>query len=338
MKELRYIAKTENIVLYKDNYYFVPVDMNYLFKMSKDLMSVEPLVRLNDNTIDNLYAEIVAYEDKLFLVPKMASEIAVYDLLRDEIKYFHLADKSVDRNKGSLFLSSLIVEDCLYLIPTNYTRIVCVNMLTTAVKEIPVAHGGMICDGIAAVKDEKIWIPDCDENNIIIYDIQKQSIEYLFPQKLDFSCNIVMDCGEYVMLQSFDLNAPTIQYYLNTNESIIISNKDETDRRAWKGTIINNYLYLITTESGTILKINNEAEREFLSRNTFISFPENAEQWEINERQVYLFERENRIHLVNGVTAEWYSYDSDEWKIETVYGDIKCDNCIRLDYGILPLI
>ena len=82
LKENNYSYAMDNLVEYKNEWYFYSFKANALFKMDKEKKTVELVVRfLNEkNLACPLYGKIYRYGNKIYLLPWHENAIAIYDL------------------------------------------------------------------------------------------------------------------------------------------------------------------------------------------------------------------------------------------------------------------
>lgn len=329
------IAKTESIVLYKDKYYFVPIDSNYLYRMDYDLTTVEPVARIDEKDSVALYSHIVCWGNKLILVPKLAEKIAIYDVDTCEIKYISFRKDIYTHDNVSAFLYYVVINCILYLIPWSHHAIIKIDLNLLNVKEIELNTSGLICDGVGALIGDNIWFPVKSEHNVMVLNTKTDEVSYLFSKSMDVNYSYIMNCGEFALLVPADKKIPLLKYYYVDSKTEYVYSDTMIDN--FKAVIIEKNLYLLTKQLGRIIQIDTCGDVKELLFNEYLFCPNTAEQWECNIRQIHVFKRKGRLCLINGYTAEWFLYDNG-WKPVKLAEEIRGINCLKLDYGILPLI
>lgn len=130
-----------------------------------------------------LYSNIIQYKEKLYLIPRTAKKIAVYDIGVGEFEY-------VDDIEETDFRCSCLIGEYIYLIPTHCNKgILVFNVNTLKIERtISMAMNNEVCENIAGtncVYDGRyLFIPTYDFNGVqgcvIRLDSIDDSIKLLF--------------------------------------------------------------------------------------------------------------------------------------------------------------
>ena len=302
------IVATEAIIKIKETYYFVPFNDKRLYKMDENLQNLTCLKGFDEKRENGLYIGIAYYEDRLFFIPKMAEKIAVFNLKTEEIKYITFKNDEKTNSKFSKFLNYHVEERYLYLIPYDYSEIVKLNMDSGCIQKIKIGKktARKICAGTSARIDGQIYIP-CEEEKIIYqYNMRNDEViecervknrkyRFVFAQgtKMYF---IPYEMKEHILIWETDGDC--------IREMEITADIEEcefTHGIIYKGKLYltstyqknNIWIDLHTEEMGTWLVLGNET-------------PEYQYKYLSNMCQLLLFESEERLYLVNGITNEWF--------------------------------
>jgi len=131
-----------------DDIWFVHGRINVLMKYSRkeDYTYIIGSVP-NENMFRELYAEIYKWEDKIYLIPFLAREIAIYHI--KEGRFEKIAIRNIDKyGETGLFGKAYAKGKYLYCVPLLYEAILRIDMETDDVIYIPVGEKG------------KIYVPD----------------------------------------------------------------------------------------------------------------------------------------------------------------------------------
>ena len=268
-------------------------------------------------------------------MPKLAEKIAIYNVDTCEIKYISFRKGIYAHNNASIFLYCVVVNDVLYMVPWSYPKLIIIDLNLLTIKEIDLHVSGSICDGVGECVGENIWFPVKSECNIMVFNTKTEEASYLFSKSMGACYSYIMNCGEYVLLVSQDRNDPLLKYYYIDGKMEYVYSDIMLD--SFKAVTIDKNLYLMTKQLGRIIQIDICGNVKELLFNEYLSCPDYAEQWEHNIRQFHIFKRNGKICLVNGYTAEWFLYD-DGWNPVQLAEETREINCLKLDYGVLPLI
>lgn len=131
---------TENVIESEGKYWITDFGSNALYSMEKSAEYIEymgsvPLERKRHR----LYKDIVAYKDKLVLVPFSADEIAIFDKGKEiftkislNMSFEDMGDFNCDRK----FSFAKLVGDAIYLFPCTYPKIVKIDMINNRLRYI----------------------------------------------------------------------------------------------------------------------------------------------------------------------------------------------------------
>jgi len=127
----------ETCIIGEEGIWFSAFDHNGLYfkgRLSKKAILVGVIPNERKYAL-RLYASMVRYENKIFLIPFLAKEVAVYDIDQKEFKKIPLkkvsefGDKKL-ANEMAKFWCSKLYKDTLFLFPHNYPALVMINVHT----------------------------------------------------------------------------------------------------------------------------------------------------------------------------------------------------------------
>lgn len=193
-----------------------------------------------------LYRNIEVYDNKLVLIPFNAREIAIYDLLNGNITKIPLKENADVSQK---FNASIIINDCIYMIPRKYPALVELNMITYEVtyhtewmKKIQPNEWGFFF-GRYIVRTERGVVAVSRSANVVMeFDVMRGcSLSYSYLDKeSDYICiakkdntYLLVDGGNYEIVIKKNLrdDGGTVIKFLDKSEEkhiihfLVVSNK-----------------------------------------------------------------------------------------------------------------
>ncbi len=175
----------DNIVEYKGKLWFLAMGDNDIYSMEQDSLEAVFVKRipLDKKKIGDCpqYGKIYIYNDKIFVIPWIADNIAVYDMEMDEIRYIAYEDR--EPNCGMAFLEGIIKENKLYIIPCSSNYFLIIDMDREEMEKIPILNEsekeGTIAYawGSIFVEKSKILFTALFHNIIYSFDMESLEIE-----------------------------------------------------------------------------------------------------------------------------------------------------------------
>lgn len=160
----------ETYIEEEDKIWFPAYDHNGLYckQRENEEAILQGIVPYERRYAFRLYASIKKYGNKIFLIPFLANEIAVYDI--DTNIFIKLSLKKVDgfgqkklANENAKFWCSEVYGSFLYLFPHNYPAMVIINMRTLEINYV----SDFINELEAQSVNNEAYITDvCVENGI----------------------------------------------------------------------------------------------------------------------------------------------------------------------------
>lgn len=272
-----HVLPISNAVVYKNNLWFVGLNDNRIYRMDIKTFqaTVECRIPWEKLSVKKLqYSKVVLYKCKLILIPGLASKITVYDLERKEIRYIDYHDKKC--GTGAFFMDGVLENNELYLIPTSYDRVVCID----AEKEKVIKRSPSLIETANQEKDKRAYAfaGIAKENNYILftmtldnkvikYNMQSNNVEILKMDSLYDGGNGILSDFENIWI-IHKLQKKIERYHKKTKKITIIEQfPAEFIGGEWnfhQAYLNRNDLILLPRDSNMCLKIyahSNKAEQ-----------------------------------------------------------------------------
>lgn len=264
----------DNIVEHDGDWYFISLKDNGIYKFNEEKKTAELIVRIPWNLYDEMpeYGKIHIYNNKIFVIPWYASNIVVFDMLSNELRYISLSDNSM-RN-GQKFLQGIERGNRLYLIPCVYDKIFCINMeeeLITETYTLPdpvkdnIQEDVIWAIGSVYTFEDKIAFTSMVDNRIFTFSTSSGELTYeQFAAVSDKNAGICGDKNtiwivpkkaEYVLC--FDKESKTMNKFTN-----FPPNYKSGTNSFNKLFLDEEVLYLLPREANMILAINKEGDMQ----------------------------------------------------------------------------
>lgn len=332
------IAATEAILLYNDKFYFVPLFGKELYRMDKDYGNLICLATLDEERDSSLYLAIVSYGNKLYLIPRTAEKIAVYQLENGSIEYIEYSLKRNRIDNYSVFADFIQDERVLYLIPASYPYLVKLNMETKEIESIRLKDvTGYICAGSSCAYKDRLYIPYFEGGYILEYNVKTGNVKKadILDNRITYS--FLYAKNEILWAIPRSLNDTIVELNLRTKKERYFKNLLSKNLICLSMVVFDGSIYITTDNTDKNIKIDMDSgEIQFWSIVDKSIFTE-EERWKTNIRQLKLFIYENEMCLINGYTGEWFYLHGKQWE-KVVYEEYFDKlNVLRLSGELLPL-
>lgn len=170
-------------IMLQDELWFAANGLNglYKFQMDGNGAVLESRFVEEEDYQEDLYRDIVQWEDKLVFVPSNAKKLAVYDIKRKSTKYYELPEE-IENIEGSKYRYGFIYHQCVFFIGTYSNLDILKFDLSTEKFELC----GCIPDHVLGIdhrevlghsdrSDSLLLIPLAEKNSILIYDMDSGS-------------------------------------------------------------------------------------------------------------------------------------------------------------------
>ena len=163
--------------------WFCDIYLNAIFHIDLKTHEIrlEKIIPVKDSRLNNQYANIVYYSEKLYISPRTARDILIYDIHSKELDRIQLDTKLIGADANNLFSSSFLYKNYVYFIPGRYPAIVRLNTenmqmeyITGWYKEIkPYLDGSnrVIFNKGYQIEDNKLYLPFWQGNVIYRMDL-----------------------------------------------------------------------------------------------------------------------------------------------------------------------
>jgi hypothetical protein len=172
-------------VTYK-GYIWAPGDLlPVLYKINIKTNKVECVAKfLIEDECTFLYEKIIAMDDKLYLMPRRAKHMAVYNICTADIEYFEVTDM----NRDSAFGHIRAYKNKIYLFPASENAIVIVDVSSKTIERINIRNEIFskynyddetllfIC---GASLDNKVYLPLYRKGIIVVFNCDDNKINYI---------------------------------------------------------------------------------------------------------------------------------------------------------------
>lgn len=339
LKPRRYeydIASAEAICNYQGFYYFVFMQEPALCRMNPETLECKLLYRFYEGERSGrLYRKIIPYQNRLFLVPFLSDQIAVYDIDMKEIHFIRVNENYVDVRwqetlVSSKFEDALVQGKFLYMIPHSYHAIIKMDMERLILEEIPLGRRGTeifnYCIGSACLQDNKVFFPIYSEGSICTFCTDTDKADRIYPTGNKKKYSNIFAVGDklwlipaklYEGIDIWDMKNKEIEKTLVLNDEInILSHENEAmDTRI--GFLIDKNLYLLPfglscgviidtdSEKANIWNLPNEYEKE--------KFPLNFQYlFQLRYNSTLL---ENKKAVICRLRGEWLECKANETRM-----------------------
>ena len=336
------IVSAEAISEAEDGYCFVPVYGRTLFKMNKYTYEIDVVAHLDEEREAALYLGVFEYREKLFLLPKTAEKIAVYDKNNQDVHYIEFRDGEKAHPSNSSFLSFHVQENKVFLIPQCYDSIVQIDMETERIEKARIPkwiEGDRVCVGNSAILGQKIYIPCFSHKYILIYDIQNFKWEYKIPNEESLAYTHIFEKDGKLWLLPYDIEKE-IRIW-NTEENrfedtipfpVQVLNQKREGRVGF-GKSLNDEerVFLLATGGEYNVTVHMETKKiDIWSIKPH--YNEHAESvWYQNLRQLAFLKTQEHVYIISGMTGEWFQYQEDTWEDLKAKSQVKNFEAISLD-------
>ena len=176
-----------------DKFWFFTNIGNHICSMSKkcdviDYIDSNPYEELEYNY---LYTALVPYRNKIYLIPRVATHIGIYDIDKKEFGKINLEKAEglmpVTYDAANKFASAVLVNDKIFLIPRKYPAIVEINLKNNEImyhkdwlkqyKKVLLFDGDYFLYDYA-IYENKIYLPALSAGAIIVIDSINDSITF----------------------------------------------------------------------------------------------------------------------------------------------------------------
>lgn len=153
------------------------MEFNGLFKVNLESGECSFLQLFPDEKYNKqrMFAKAVKYQNKVIFIPASAERLTVYDLAAKEIFYLDVISEghigNANFNRKYKFTEALIKENILYLIPSTYPGIVCVDLRSWEISEVKIETDEKFIfrKGMCEVENS-IFIPSTINNVVLEFN------------------------------------------------------------------------------------------------------------------------------------------------------------------------
>ena len=303
--------------------WFTLQDFNGLCKMTTDLSDVEYVVDIPQvNNVSNIcYSMVAACGDKIVLISNQANQILIYDSMTH--KYTSVTIR--DTPKGNKFVSYIYRDNKVYLIPGQYSAIVCINLKTNIVnyvdswlREFPsgIKEGKVYFrPQIADVGNGIFYLVSKHYNCVCIFDTNTEKVEVINNKngKMDDGASCVMEYKGGVILVY--TNISTIEYYKkDIKKEMIADYKLLSDGIIDFSRIVvaDDVVFCVPFQADRVvcLKVSEELIEDVGGR-----------RFEKSPRYRFAWKHEDNVCCLRDSEIDFYSFDGMYIKTEKVYGN-----------------
>ncbi len=191
----------ENLVKIEDELWFFDFTNNTICKFSnnKAILDIEYIEREGRHTWGGLpeYGKVYSYENKLILIPWIPADIIVYDTKMRTIKR---VSYSFTKYTGMYLCDACIIGHLLYIVPTTYSRIIILDLITDDVKEIDLneEEGSVLAFGSVALHHDHILFGSLNSDVLFDYNTKKDELRKSHIPELCGGCGGVFNTREHV--------------------------------------------------------------------------------------------------------------------------------------------
>lgn len=191
-----------------DNKFWFFTNMgNHICSMSKgcdviDYIDVNPY---EEPEYNYLYAALIPYKQKIYLIPRAAKHIGIYDIEKKGFDKINLEEANglmpITYDESFKFSSAVLVNDKIFLIPRKYPAIVEINLksgeITYHKDWLKQYQKALLFDGDYflydyVVYEDKIYLPALSAGALIVIDSLRDSVTFFETKYESFYSGIEM--------------------------------------------------------------------------------------------------------------------------------------------------
>lgn len=212
------------------NFWFTAQNFNALFKMDKQTWIAEYVGSFpNEISVGVLYGQIAEHDGKLYFAPRLANELAVFDIVTQKFEKISLIKQGIgnsnDYGSNPKFWMTVAYKGCIFFIGLAYPAIIRLDTKTglldyftdwvEPLRKISSGDGYHFIYG--HISENKIILPVASANAVVIFDMDKCVSEICeVGSKERKYRNACFDGENYWLSPRF--NGPVVKWNLNTKE------------------------------------------------------------------------------------------------------------------------
>ncbi len=337
------IAAAEAVCCINEEYWYVPYWNNGLYRMNCETYETIREAVFPEKGEAGLFAGIVPYGDKLYFIPRLAEAISVYETRQRRMYQLRFKNHSKAAGTGrSKFVTYIIMENCLYLIPVNYHALVMIHMDTDEMEQFPVCgknENKMISTGNGAVIEDNIFFAYKAENCVIRFHHKRKTMDKLFPgnEKRMYSHIFCVERKLWLIpvhaqdgIRVWDVQRNVFEAYIALPKEIA-GRPAERELSQFPKDIADSLREGESAYFGAGMLYGNEIHllAGFLGKNLILHTKEKrCEVWDVQpecfESVMYTWMRglkminfvvgKGQLYAVSGISGEWHQYSGNKWE------------------------
>lgn len=335
-----HLLPMSNGIIYNNEMWFVGLNDNRIYRLNLETFKaiVEYRIPWEDVSVKKLqYRKIIKYKSKIILIPELALKIAVYDMEKREMRYIDYVDKKC--GTGAFFHGGVLVESKLYLIPTSYDRVICIDVEKETVIDrsdslikLTGQEEGKRAYAVGGIAKEGKYILFTMQldNKLVKYDIESNRIEILTIEALSDGGTGIFSDSENIWI--IHKSQKKIERYNKRTMKVDVLDQFpfdflDSDWNFYQGHVYKESLFLLPRETNMCLKVSLlDGKIEPLKLENKIIAKDNN-YW---DRMYYtsIFEADNKL-MISDYKGYLYIYHSED-KVEK--RKIEVDNDSEMSY------
>lgn len=207
----------EAMVLINDEIWTVPVHHNFLVAINVHTGMTRYICQVSEEAQERLYGDIVNFNnEKLFIIPMSADDMAVYDLKSGSISHIKIEypkkyDGNTSYRPSYKFSRGMQLQDFVYLFPCTFPGIVAVNPKTYEISindawVMEVEKNKQVDKEVyfrdCIFKDKKVYMASSCENAILEYDYIRDVVRVFYIGEKEYS-TVVYDGEKFVAASKY---------------------------------------------------------------------------------------------------------------------------------------
>lgn len=176
-----------NCIIDNDDLWGWDINYNALFKIERTKAIITRKTPFLDRGIytGSLYSKIVRYESKIIAVPQKGTQILIYDIETEEIRYvdIHSIISKYEYNSCGSFWDAIVDGENVYFIGYTIPLILKFDMRNEMIiSTIDLYENNHRTESVvyfkeAIILDNKLFIPACEDNSVFIVDLNLESFK-----------------------------------------------------------------------------------------------------------------------------------------------------------------
>ena len=307
-----YYLAMDNMIDLDDRLWFYSFIDNCICCMDKQTLDTEivfelPMIEGYPATTPR-YGKIVEYKRKLFIIPVVMIDIAVYDIDTGELMYIGYPKREL---RGIVFSDAIKVGSMLYLIPCEYNSVICIDLEKSEINLYATKDSNIQAWGNALLDGNRILFGCINKEGLYVYDIKGCEI-----QNHTLCCASPAISGiwkykeRYFIIPQVTDKVIVCDAEMNKYNEIMLS-ESEYESGEWsvsKTIVLHEKIYMLPRMANKLLIFNMEtlkfslkdlAEKQKINKNNWLDYMPISCAWEHDCDVICAYSKSGQVYNLN---------------------------------------